>query len=117
MTTPQPVEEKAVPWQTQLREAGELARFAYQTLIAPWPPFAVLLVVTGVIGGVTPLLLIRATAGLVDALAARQGMAAAPDASWTVVLRPYLPWLLLFIGARIVQWLITMASFRISRCR
>src|SRR5437879_11140464 len=97
---------------TRLRAEREFARFAFHTLIAPWPPFAVLLVVTGVIGGLTPLVLIRATAGLVDALTARHGMPAAPGASWIALLRPYLPWLLLFIGMRIVNWLITMDSYQ-----
>jgi ATP-binding cassette, subfamily B, bacterial len=96
----------------QLRDSWEFARFVYQTLIVPWPPFAVLLVVTGVIGGMTPLVLIRATAGLVDALTARHGMPSAPEASGIALLRPYLPWLLLFIGMRIINWLITMDSYQ-----
>jgi ATP-binding cassette subfamily B protein len=99
-------------FRTRLRAACEFARFAYRTLIAPWPPFATLLIVTGLIGGLTPLVLLRATAGLVDALTARHGLLPAPGASWAVVLRPYLPWLLLFIGMRIVNWLIYMDSFQ-----
>jgi ATP-binding cassette subfamily B protein len=107
-----PEQTTSVPWRTRLREGWELARFAYATLIAPWPPFAVFLGVTGVIGGLAPLVLIRATAGLVDALSARPAMPADPGASWLLLLRPYLPWILLFAGMRIVIWLITMDSYQ-----
>jgi ATP-binding cassette subfamily B protein len=80
-------------------------------LIAPWPCFAVLLVIMGAIGGFTPIVLVRATAGLIDTLTARQGALPA-SASWAEVLQPFLPWLLLYAGMRIVNWLIYMDSFQ-----
>lgn len=97
---------------TRLRAACALGRFAYETLIAPWPPFVPILIVTGTIGGLTPLVLIRATAGLIDALAAGSRAPAPENASWAAVLAPYAPSLLLFVGMRIVNWLIYMDSFQ-----
>jgi ABC-type multidrug transport system fused ATPase/permease subunit len=101
------------PRKPRLWGGWETARFAYQTLIAPWPPILVLLVIIGVIGGLTPLLLVRAASGLIDALTARRAAASTPGTSSLLAsLRPYLPWLLLLIGMRIVNWLIYMDSFQ-----
>jgi ATP-binding cassette, subfamily B, bacterial len=112
MAMSRPVEERAAPWRTRPREMWELARFAYETLIAPWPPFAAFLVVTGVMGGLAPLVLIRATAGLVDALSTGRALPVASEASWLLVLRPYWTWIALFIGMRLVLWLVTMDSYQ-----
>jgi ATP-binding cassette subfamily B protein len=87
---------------TTHRSAATLG-FAYRALIAPWPPFIVFLIAIGVIGGLTPLLQIKATTGLIDALASRaEGSRPAPD-SLIDLLRPYLPWLLLMIGMMMVD--------------
>jgi ATP-binding cassette subfamily B protein len=97
---------------TWLQERVQLGLFAIRALIAPWPLFGVYLVITGAIGGFTPVALMRATAGLIDTLAARQGAPLPPDASWIEVLAPLAPWLLLYAGMRIVNWLIYMDSFQ-----
>ena len=57
----------------RLLEAWELGRLAYEVLIAPWPLFPALLVVIGLVGGITPLVLLKATRELVDALMRRHG--------------------------------------------
>ena len=97
----------------RLSEGWQFARFAWSTLIAPWPPFAVFLAIGGVVAAVTPLLLIRATTELIDALFANLRLQPeAVEQSLIESLAPYAPWLLLLIGTRIVNWLIYMDSYQ-----
>ena len=101
------------PSRGRLSEGWQFARFAWSTLIAPWPPFAVFLAISGVIAAVTPLVLIRATAGLIDALSANLRLQPeAVEQSLIESLAPYVPWLLLLIGTRIVNWLVYMDSYQ-----
>jgi ATP-binding cassette subfamily B protein len=95
--------------QQRVRETWELGRFAFDTLVAPWPPFALLLIVTTLLGGLIPLLRIRLTTGLINALTAHPAM---PSESLFAVLRPYLPWLLPLILIMVLNWLIYMDTFQ-----
>jgi ATP-binding cassette, subfamily B, bacterial len=96
-----------------LADAWALARFVFVTLIAPWPPFAVFLLITGVVGGLIPLVQIRVISGLIDALAAHSLVGpASVESSLASLLTPYLPWLLLLIGMTIVEWMVYENSFQ-----
>src|SRR5919202_4562374 len=57
----------------RLTEAWALLQFAWHTLIAPWPPFALFLVVIGVVGGLMPLGRITAISHLIDRLTVQAG--------------------------------------------
>ena len=94
----------------RLAEAWRLGLFAYSTLIAPWPPFAVILAVTAVIGAVIPPLLVHATSGLIDSLAAH--VSSQGEEPLLESLRPHLPWLLLLVGARLTSELMFMDSYQ-----
>ena len=94
----------------RLVETWRLGLFAYGTLIAPWPPFAVILAVTAVIGAVIPPLLVHATSGLIDSLTAH--VSSQGQESLLESLRPHLPWLLLLIGARLTSELLFMDSYQ-----
>ena len=101
------------PARGRLSEWRQFARFAWSTLIAPWPPFAVFLAIGGVVAAVTPLVLIYATTGLIDSMSA--DLLLQPEAveqSLIESLTPYVPWLLLLIGSRIVNWLVYMDSYQ-----
>jgi ABC-type multidrug transport system fused ATPase/permease subunit len=96
-----------------------LARFAFATLIAPWPPFGLFLLITGVLGGLIPLVQIRVIGGLINALTAHRGAVIGLDVGATHsspllvgLLAPYLPWLLVLIGMMIVEWMIYENSFQ-----
>ena len=94
----------------RLAEAWRLGLFANSTLIAPWPPFAVVLVATAVIGAVIPPVLVHATSGLIDSLTAH--VSNSGHESLLESLRHHLPWLLLLIGARLTSELIFMDSYQ-----
>jgi hypothetical protein len=64
---------------SRLRTNIEFAHFVLQTLIAPWPPYAVVLVITGAIGGLIPLVQIRVISGLINALTDRKAARAGLD--------------------------------------
>ena len=85
------------------------ARFAYRTLIAPWPPYAVFLIVIGAIGGAVPLLHIYATTHLIDMLMAERARA---DASSIDLLMPYAPYLGLLIGMMALHWILYYDTFQ-----
>jgi ABC-type multidrug transport system fused ATPase/permease subunit len=97
---------------TGRRPDWRLARFVYDTLIAPWPPFIFILAAVGLLGALLPLIEVQAVAGLIDALT--RGRRAAPPAADTfaAALKPYLPWVLLLIGVRAAEWIIYMESFQ-----
>lgn len=92
----------------RLSEAGKFSRFAFRTLIAPWPPYAVIMGIVVGAGAVVPLLNIKATAGLIDALTATD---ASPEQPLLALLEPYAPWLLL-VGTMIAHHILFMASFQ-----
>ena len=94
----------------RLVEAWRLGLFAYRTLIAPWPPFAIVLAVTAVIGAVIPPLLVHATSGLIDSLTAH--VSSQGQESLLPSLRPHLPWLLLLVGTRLASELLFMDSYQ-----
>ena len=104
---------ESVSARRRLSEARQFARFAWSTLIAPWPPFAIFLAIGGVVAAMTPILLVQATTGLIDALSTDlQAQPVAADQGLVESLTPYLPWLLLLIGTRIVNWLVYMDSYQ-----
>ena len=94
----------------RLVEAWRLGLFAYSTLIAPWPAFAVILAVTAAIGAVIPPLLVHATSGLIDSLTAN--VSSQGEEPLLESLRPHLPWLLLLVGARLTSELMFMDSYQ-----
>ena len=96
----------------RLSEGWQLARFAWSTLIAPWPPFAVFLAIGGVIAAVAPLLLILATTKLIDGLSANLQLQPEAERSLIESLTPHVPWLLVLIGSRMVSWLVYMDSYQ-----
>ena len=96
----------------RLSEGWQLARFAWSTLIAPWPPFAVFLAIGGFIAAVAPLLLILATTKLIDGLSANLQLQPEAERSLIESLTPHVPWLLVLIGSRMVSWLVYMDSYQ-----
>jgi ATP-binding cassette subfamily B protein len=97
----------------RLREIASRSHFAYELLIAPWPPYAGFLMVSGLVSGLTPLLQIKLISGLIDALTRQAGVVSTrPPASLAQSLSPYLPWLLLLIGMRVIDWLISTDALR-----
>ena len=104
---------ESVSARRRLSEARQFARFAWSTLIAPWSPFAIFLAIGGVVAAMTPILLVQATTGQIDALSTDlQAQPVAADQGLVESLTPYLPWLLLLIGTRIVNWLVYMDSYQ-----
>ena len=97
----------------RLREIGSRSQFAYELLIAPWPPFALFLVAAGAIGGMTPLLQIKIISGLINVLTLQAGgLRAVHRASPLQTISPHLPWLFLLICMRIIDWMISTETFR-----
>ena len=45
-----------------------LVKFTWSMLIAPWPPFAVFLAATAVLGALVPIVTVRVTTELIDSL-------------------------------------------------
>ncbi|MGA9773068.1 MAG: ABC transporter ATP-binding protein [Blastocatellia bacterium] len=90
-----------------------LARFAGGLLISPWPPFWFFLVAIALAGAITPLIEIRAIAGLISALTSlSQDSTQQGDSSLTGSLRPFFFWVLLLVAARVANWTINMDSFQ-----
>ena len=100
------------PVRQRLRAAWPLGRFAYQTLIAPWPAFAIFLVLIGIVGGLVQLGQIAGITRLVDTLAAQMSPRPVEEAASPVrLLAPYLPWLLLLVGMLILDRIIYYEPF------
>ncbi len=79
-----------------------LLAFAYRVFIAPWPPFAVLIVVVAVAATATPIALVWITTALVDGIAeavADDGV----EGSFLSILSPHLPGIGLLFLLRYVQ--------------
>jgi ATP-binding cassette subfamily B protein len=94
-----------------------LFHFAYDTLIAPWPPFAVFLVVTAVLGTAIPLARLRLTADLLNALARHHPTVPVTGGAATLLpllplLQPYLPYLAALTAVMVINWLIYMDSYQ-----
>lgn len=85
-------------------------RFTWRLLVGSWPPFAVFVLVVGVFGGVAPFLKVRTTRSLMDALAAAPP---APGQQALVeTLGPFLPQILLIVGASLVQAAVYSGTLR-----
>jgi ATP-binding cassette subfamily B protein len=108
----------------RVRRAGatawKIARFAFDTLIAPWPPFAVFLAVSAVLGAVVPLVQIAVTTELVDALGARHGGPApaagvAPPSIAALIeaAAPFIPWLVPLVGVLVLNRMIYFDPFHL----
>jgi ATP-binding cassette, subfamily B, bacterial len=91
----------------------DLARYAFQMMIAPWPLFGVVLLLLGVVGGLVPIAQIAVITRLIDALTLLPHTL--PDLSGdslAALLRPVLPWLGLLIGLRIISALLFTETFQ-----
>ncbi len=106
-------ESHVTPHASRARAGWQFALFAYRTLIAPWPVFALLLALIGAIGALAPLVEIKAMSGLVNALTARTlaAQTTGPRGLFEAFM-PYLPWVALLVGIRLVSWTIYMESFQ-----
>ena len=94
-------------WIETLGSMWALAVFSYRTFVAPWPPFTLFMAASALVAVVTPTLIVRATSGLIDAIARTAGPS--PDeASVIELLGPVLPWLALLLAVRAVDGLIQM---------
>ena len=82
-----------------------MLRFGWETTIAPWPPFAVFLVLTGVIGGLTPPIMVVTISGLIETATENLPSGQSVERSLLDALRPVLPWVLALFGLRIVSWI------------
>lgn len=87
---------------------GDTCRTSYELLIAPWPPFGVILLGSALLGGILPLAQLYATTGLLDALAAHTQQPLPPTTSLVAALAPYWGWLALLVGSLLLQWMATM---------
>ncbi|MBM3932730.1 MAG: ABC transporter ATP-binding protein [SAR202 cluster bacterium] len=81
----------------------ELARFVWESLVIPWPWYSLFAAVAVVLGGIAPVVLVKATVGLIDALQASASRAGLPLIE---ALRPFLPWLALFVGVKVLTSLL-----------
>lgn len=106
-------EKVTAPPGQRRRASAPLLRFAFETLLAPWPPFGVVLAAVATLGALLPLAEVWALAGLVESLTAGRTGADAPTLRGLFnSFPPYLQWALLFIAIRIGEWLIFMDTFQ-----
>lgn len=96
---------QAAPLRNRLGQYISLLRFGWQTVIAPWPPFAVFLAITGVIGGITPPVMVATISSLIDTATVAVSPGASDDTSVLDALRPVWPWVLALFGLRIISWI------------
>ena len=96
---------QAAPLRDRLGQYLSLLRFGWQTVIAPWPPFAVFLAVTGVIGGITPPVMVATISSLIDAATVTVSTGGPGETSVLDALRPVYPWVLTLFGLRIISWI------------
>lgn len=90
---------------TVARRAGDwlnLLAFAYRVFIAPWPPFAVLIVAVAVAATATPIALVWITTALVDGIAGAVADGGV-EGSFLSILSPHLPGIGLLFLLRYVQ--------------
>ena len=94
-------------WIEALGSMWALAVFSYRTFVAPWPPFTLFMAASALVAVVTPTLIVRATSGLIDAIARTAGPS--PDeAPVGELLGPVLPWLAILLAARAVEGLLQL---------
>ncbi len=93
------VEERR-PLSQRIRDGWELAKFAYQTFIAPWPPFTVFLVVSAAVNVATPIVIVYATAGLIDAVTASIGTGSVGSGTFLGTGSGFIGWISLLLVAR-----------------
>ena len=106
-------QSQAQPTAPRMGGGWQFALFAYRTIVAPWPFFVVLLALIGAVGALTPLVEIKAMSGLINALTSHAAAAQSTNArSLFGALAPYLLWVALLVGIRIVSWTIYMESFQ-----
>ena len=80
-----------------------LVKFTWSMLIAPWPPFAVFLAATAVLGALVPIVTVRVTTELIDSLGTRViETGIGWDTLWAD-LYPLTPMLALFVGVRVLS--------------
>ena len=96
---------QTTPLRDRLGQYISLLRFGWQTVIAPWPPFAVFLAITGVIGGITPPVMVATISSLIDAATVAVSPDPSDDTSVLDALRPVFPWVLALFGLRIISWI------------
>jgi len=94
-------------WLETLGSVWSFAVFSYRTFIAPWPPFAVFMAASALVAFVTPTVIVRATSGLIDAIARTAGPNPS-EASLIELLEPVLPWLALLLAVRAADSVIQM---------
>ena len=85
------------------RNAWDLTKFGYSTFIAPWPPFAIFMVVTAVVSAIIPSVLVFATSGLIDAVRERATSGGLQGESLVGLVVPFLPWLVLLLFLRMLD--------------
>ena len=89
------------------------ARFAYGTLIAPWPPYTFFLIIIAIIGGTVPLLHIYATTQLIDMLMTHPPTGGTnTDTPLIDLLTPYASYLGLLIGMMVLHWIVYYDTFQ-----
>ena len=95
-----------------VEERWHLVYFAFQMIIAPWPPFALFLVVIGVVGASTPVVQISAISHLISLLSSHLATAHASEApNLERLFIPYIGPLLLLLGTVILNRLIYLDPF------
>ncbi len=102
-----------VPLHQRLHCGWVLARFAWQTLIAPWPPFAFFFLIIAVSGAIAPLIQIRSMASLINMLAAHLAAPPSPPAGGLAdLLAPFLPSLLPLVLVMLLNRVIYFDPFQ-----
>ena len=96
---------QATPLRHRLGQYISLLRFGWQTVIAPWPPFAIFLAITGVIGGVTPPVMVATISSLIEGATVAVSSGQPGDTSVLDALRPVFPWALALFGLRVISWI------------
>ena len=90
----------------RIRDGWEIAKFSYQTFIAPWPPFAIFLVVSAAVNVVTPIAIVYATSGLIDAVTAVVGTGSVgSDEPLLTLVGNFMPWIGFLLVLRILDTL------------
>ena len=93
-------------WTETLSGAWALAVFSYRTFVAPWPPFTFFMAASALVAVVTPMVIVRATSGLIDAITTAAGPS--PEAPLAELLGPVFPWLALLLAARATEGLLQL---------
>lgn len=85
-------QRRSLSW--RIRDGWEIAKFSYKTFIAPWPPFTIFLVVLAAVNVVTPIAIVYATSGLIDAVTAVVGTGSVgSDEPLLTLVGSFMPWI------------------------